>query len=202
MNISINAHSSIRVDDMHFDPFMINEKSTPAKMVFLTHTHYDHLSKEDVLKVIDKNTIILATQDAKEHLEPEFANQITYVSQNETLMVDDIKIETIPAYNKNKPFHPKSNNWVGYVITKDNFTFAVLGDTDAVSEHENLKLDLLFIPIGGTYTMNPEEAAKLTNKIKPKLVIPTHYGSIVGQKEDSAEFIKHLNKDINYKIII
>ena len=79
MKISINAHSSIQVDNMYFDPFMIDSKIKPAKYVFITHTHYDHLSPEDIAKVIDKNTTIIATPDAKDQLEPLFSNKIIYV---------------------------------------------------------------------------------------------------------------------------
>ena len=55
----------------------------------------------------------------------------------------------------------------------------------------NLKdIDLALIPIGGTYTMNSEEAAKCTETIKPKIAIPMHYGTIVGTLEDAEKFKK------------
>lgn len=65
-----------------------------------------------------------------------------------------------------------------------------MGDTDIIDEAKKVKCDHLFIPIGGTYTMDYNEAAKLTNIIKPKIVTPIHYGSIVGKKEDGEKFKK------------
>ena len=50
--------------------------------------------------------------------------------------------------------------------------------------------------------MNAAEAATLTNKIKPKTVIPTHYNAIVGSKKDEAVFVKKINKGISVKILI
>ena len=46
------------------------------------------------------------------------------------------------------------------------------------------------------------EAAQLVNEIKPKIVIPEHYGSIVGTKEDALKFQKLLNNDIECKLLI
>ena len=66
----------------------------------------------------------------------------------------------------------------------------------------NVKCDIAFIPIGGTYTMDYKEAAALTNKIKPKYAIPIHYGLIVGTNEDAIKYSNLLDKEIECKIII
>ena len=50
--------------------------------------------------------------------------------------------------------------------------------------------------------MNAKEAAILMNKIKPKIAIPTHYGEIVGTKQDAEEFIRGLEKTIKGEILI
>ena len=67
---------------------------------------------------------------------------------------------------------------------------------------KNVKCDVALVPIGGTYTMNYEEAAKLVNEIKPKLVIPTHYGNVVGEYELGKKFIELIDKDIEVKEVI
>lgn len=203
MKININTHSSIQVDNMAFDPFDIKDLNFKAKYIFLTHTHYDHLDLPSIKNITTSDTTIIATHDAKNTLEQNLKNKIIYIKPNDKIEFEDIKVETFPAYNINKNFHKKEFNWVGYKITKNEKTFAVLGDTDVIYEHESLKnLDVLFVPIGGTYTMNASEAAKLVNKIKPKLVIPVHYGTIVGTKSDETEFLTHIDKDINFKILI
>ena len=203
MNIKINTHSSIQINDIAFDPYGITEPSFTAKYVCLTHTHYDHLDINSIKNIATEKTIIIAPFDAKETLEQNFDNKIIYVKPNEVLSFEDFSLETFASYNINKPFHPKTNNWVGYKLVKNNQTYAVVGDTDATPELEALtNINALFLPIGGTYTMTALEAAELANKIKPKLVIPMHYGSIVGSKADETEFIKHLNKDIEYKILL
>ena len=53
-NISINCHSSIKFNKdkiLYFDPFRIKEEIHDADIIFCTHTHYDHLSEEDIIKI-------------------------------------------------------------------------------------------------------------------------------------------------------
>ena len=115
-------------------------------------------------------------------------------------MVKNISFETVPAYNVNKNYHPKTNNWVGYLVTICDIKYYIAGDTDVTEENKKIKCDVAFIPIGGTYTMDYKEAAMLINEIKPRLVVPTHFGTIVGTKEDGVKFLELLDKSISYRV--
>lgn len=206
-NISIIHHSSIKFSDnikIYFDPYEINENNNDADIIFITHNHYDHYSENDIKKIYNANTKFIITKD----LEKELLNlgikkeNIIIVAPNNNYNVLDISFKTIPAYNINKPFHPKENNWVGYLINYNNFTYYIAGDTDITEDNKLIKCDVAFLPIGGKYTMNYKEAAELTNIIKPKIVVPIHYGLIIGTTEDAIEFSKLINKDITCKILI
>lgn len=200
-NIDVNYHSSIRINDIYVDPFEIKENKNDARFIFITHSHYDHFSLEDIRKVVNDNTIFVCTKDVKLELEKVYKNKIIEVNVNEKYCLEDIKFETFPSYNINKAFHPRSNNWVGYVIEVNGVKYAILGDSDLTSEVRNIKCDVLFVPIGGTYTMNGKEASELVNIIKPKLVVPVHYNGIVGNKDNEKEFLNNI-KDIEYKIYL
>lgn len=202
MNIEINCHSSIKIIGdkiIYVDPFRIKENKNDADIIFITHDHYDHYSLEDIEKVKKQNTIIVMP----EHLErKDDLKDAVIVMPNKKYQVEGINVETIPSYNINKPYHPKENNWVGYILNNEGKRIYIPGDTDITEENMKIQCDILFVPIGGTYTMNYEEGAKLTNIIKPKVAIPVHYGEIVGRKEDAKEFKKLLEKDIECKILI
>lgn len=202
MNFSINCHSSIQIDgNIYIDPFRLSDKPQKAKYIFITHTHFDHLSPEDILKISSPETTIIATQDATE-LESMPHKKIIYVKPNQKFTLDDLSFETIPAYNTNKNFHPKQNNWVGYKITTGGVTYLIAGDSDNTKELSGQTCDVLFVPIGGTYTMTATEAGELTNIIKPKIAVPTHYGEIVGEMSDADVFAKTLSPDIKLEILI
>lgn len=201
--INVNNHSSIQINDIFIDPYGITETNKKAKYIFITHTHYDHLSLEDIKKIISKETIFVAPKDAQKTLEENFPNHKKfYVEPNQELKFDNFEVKVIPAYNINKNFHKKEFGWVGYIFKIDSITYTILGDTDEIPEHETLKTNVLFVPIGGTYTMNAEEAALLVNKIKPDLAVPVHYNAIVGSKEDEEIFLENLDKNIKYQIFL
>ncbi len=205
--IEVLCHSSIKITKgviIYFDPFKIKKEYHDADLIFITHSHYDHFSLEDINKVRKEGTIIIATEDLLDKLLTlGFTKEsIIIVKQNENFNVKDINFKTIPAYNTNKNFHPKENNWVGYLLTLDNTIYFIAGDTDITKENRKVKCDVAFVPVGGTYTMTVEEAAKLINEIKPKIAIPTHYGEIVGDTSDGERFVKLINTDIEYKVFI
>lgn len=200
--IEINCHSSIKISKgktIYVDPFKIEKEANDTDIVLVTHDHYDHFSPEDIEKVIKEDTIIVAPKTVKALSK---MKNTVLVEPNNTYEVEGIKIETIPAYNVNKQFHQKENQWVGYIIEIENIRYYVAGDTDVTPENKQVKCDVAFIPVGGTYTMNYEEAAELVNVIKPKIAVPTHYGDIVGEKDDGEKFKKFLDAGIECEILI
>lgn len=204
-NIKINCHSSIKIQKeniIYVDPFRINEVPHDADFIFITHSHYDHFSPKDILKVAKIDTIFITVEEIKSSIlvmgVPE--EQIIVVEPLKEYKINNLKFNTLPAYNINKKFHPKENGWVGYLIDIDNVKYYIAGDTDNTEELQNLNCDVAFLPIGGTFTMNCEEAAKLANKINAKVIVPTHYGELVGTNDDLENFIKLAKK--NVKILI
>ena len=206
-NIEVLYHSSIRIDKekiIYIDPFKIDKNYNDADIVFITHDHYDHYSEEDIDKVINENTTIIIPEELLTKLLRKGINKnaIITVEPNKNYMVQGIKFETISAYNTNKTFHPKENGWVGYIIIINGIRYYIAGDTDITEENKQVKCDVAFVPVGGTYTMDFKEAASLINEIKPKIAIPIHYGSIVGTEQDAIDFIRLLHPEIKGIILM
>ncbi len=199
--IQINCHSSIKIKKdktIYIDPFRINEVTHDADYIFITHSHYDHFSTQDILKVAKIDTIFITVPETKSSFDlmgvPD--NQVILVEPNNEYEIENIKFKTVQSYNINKKFHPKENKWVGYIIKMDNVEYYIAGDTDNIEELENIKCNVAFLPIGGTYTMDCKEAANLANKINADIIVPTHYGELVGSKEDLKTFIELTNKNV------
>lgn len=205
--IEVLCHSSIRFSKkkiIYFDPFKIEENYNDADVIFITHDHYDHYSEEDIDKVVKEDTIIVVPEDLKTKLLKKGWKEenIITVRPNEIYTVKNIEFKTIPAYNVNKQFHPKENAWVGYLLEIEGVTYYIAGDTDITEENKKVKSDVAFVPVGGTYTMDYKEAAELINEIKPKVTVPTHYGSIVGSKKEGDKFLKLVNPEIKVEILM
>ena len=206
-DIEVLYHSSIRISKnkiIYIDPFKIDKNYNDADIVFITHDHFDHYSEEDIDKVINENTTIIIPEEMLTKILRKGINKnaVITVESNKEYMVQGIKFETIPAYNTNKTFHPKENDWVGYIITLDGIRYYIAGDTDITEENRKVKCDVAFVPVGGTYTMDFKEAAQLINEIQPKIAVPIHYGSVVGTKQDATDFIKLLHPNIKGIILM
>jgi L-ascorbate metabolism protein UlaG (beta-lactamase superfamily) len=192
--IDVFTHSSIRVRSslgaIYLDPFHMREEPHDAAYVLITHQHYDHFSPEDIRKVIGRDTILVAPEsmldDARE-LEPE-VKEIVAVKPGVYREISGLEIETIPAYNTVKPFHPKRAEWVGYILRVDGKRIYIAGDTGLTREAKEVRCDIALLPVGGTYTMDVKRAAELANTIRPEYAIPTHYGSVVGREGDGQAF--------------
>ena len=202
--IDVLCHSSIRIEEdkiIYVDPFKIEQKYNDADYIFCTHSHYDHFSPEDIEKVKKEDTTIIVPRDIEEQARNIFNNNVVIVEPAKEYQIKYLKFKTTYAYNINKKFHPKENKWVGYIIELNNKKYYIAGDTDNIEEIQNIECDIALIPIGGTFTMDYKESAELANTIKTDIVIPTHYGSIVGEKEDAIKF-KELVKDKKVEILI
>ncbi len=194
--ITVNTQSSIRLEldkIIYFDPYIIEEEKHDADIIFITHDHYDHFDTESIEKIKNENTIVVAPKSMEKAINKLIFKDYIYLEPNEETNIDSINVKTIPAYNIIKPFHPKFNKWLGYIISFNNISYYIAGDTDKTKESLDVKCDIAFIPIGGHYTMNVSEATELVKTINPKIVIPIHYGSIVGNKEDGQKLKDNLS---------
>lgn len=207
-DFKVLCHSAIRIaaDNkvIYIDPFGIDEEYNDADYICITHAHYDHFSPDDILKVKNDNSIILITEDIYVNvLKMGFKeNKIVIVDPEKKYNINGLYVETINAYNIGKTFHPKENGWVGYILNFEYERVYIEGDTDITPEALKVKCDLAFLPVGGTYTMDYAEAAKLANAIEPTIVVPIHYGKIVGTQQDARNFKCLLNKKIECRIMI
>lgn len=210
-NIKINTHSSIKIVEngktFYFDPFELKGKFNDADYIFITHDHYDHLDAKSIQNAMNDKTKFICPKNIAKTLSSDasirdFA-RIIQLSPNEKVELEkDIYVETIPAYNIIKAFHQKGYEWLGYILDVNGRRFYIAGDTDAVDEAKKVRCDVALVPIGGTYTMDYEQAAELVNVIKPKLAIPTHYGNVVGEYELGKKFLSLVDKSIETKEII
>lgn len=204
--ITLNYHASIRIEKnnkvIYFDPFKINDSKNDADYIFITHSHYDHYSQEDIKKVMNDDTSFIVTSDLESKIKNLGVKEdnILVVYPNESHTVKELSFDVIPAYNTNKTYHKKSYNWVGYNVNIDGVSYYVVGDSDVTDELKKISCDVIFIPVGGTYTMTDTEAASVVNEINPKYAIPIHYGE-VGSKDNAQNFINSLKQSIKGEVL-
>ncbi|NIS78769.1 MAG: MBL fold metallo-hydrolase [Anaerolineales bacterium] len=182
------GHDSFRIDQplvIYIDPWRLPPGSPAADLILVSHDHHDHCSPEDVERVRQSETTVIANPSAAAKL----TQPITILRAGESLQVGGVNIEAVPAYNIGKSFHPKEAGHVGFVITIAGERLYFAGDTDRIPEMKGLECDVALIPVSGTYVMTAEEAAEAVEDIRPKLAIPMHYGAgVAGTRQDAIRF--------------
>lgn len=195
--LRVITHSAIRIEGpaggVYFDPYDLTEAPHDAAYVLFTHAHYDHLSPDDYARVAAAATEIVAPASMADDLVGLAAAGVHLMRAGDVIELGGMRVEAVPAYNTDPSRlqkHPQANGWLGYVVTIDGVRYYVAGDTDQNPENERVACDVALVPIGGTFTMDPAQAAAFVNGLHPHpaVAVPTHYGSIVGTKADADAF--------------
>ena len=162
-----------------FDPHMIPFYGRPgitADMILISHPHNDHTQVEAVDKGKDAKQFVGVKQD-----KPGKPDEWVKVDEK----YKDMRVRTVGTYHDNEGGIKRGKNGI-MIVEMDGLTFCHLGDLgeDLTDNEDKLKamlkligkVDVLFVPVGGIYTINGEEAKKLTKAINPRLfAIPMHF---------------------------
>ena len=212
------GHASFLIKDsktgktIYIDPYNISNipSGEKADIILITHSHYDHCSIADIEKLAKDGTIIVTPADCQSKITKlTHKIQMQVIEPGDKIKLGNIGIDIVPAYNKDKEFHPKTEGWIGYIIKIENIAIYHAGDTDIIPEMQKLtgygKKEIEFIallPVGGKFTMNAEEAAQAAIMMKPNLAIPMHFGSVIGASADAERFVQLCEEaGINAKIL-
>lgn len=173
---------------IHIDPYskLADYSQLPdGDVVFITHSHQDHLDKKALEFIVTTNTALYLDEKSSKIL-----GNGTVVKNNSEFVWNGIKIEVIPAYNmvhkrdNGEFYHPKGEG-NGYIFNIDGIRILVAGDTENIPEIKGLKnIDYAFLPMNTPFTMTPEMTADAAKAFKPKVLFPYHYG-----KTDISKFM-------------
>ena len=171
---------------IYTDPYQIRHNEA-GDIILVSHEHHDHCSPADIKKLSGPNTVVVAAKQCSGKLGG-LGVEVVYVEPGGTTMINGIQVTAVPAYNVDKPFHPKEKNGIGFIVTAKGVRIYFAGDTDRIPEMKEFSVDIALLPVSGTYVMNASEAAEAAADIGPTYVIPMHYGSIVGSEADATRF--------------
>ena len=198
MKITWLGHDGFKIKNaktVYIDPYQV-KAGDEADIILITHEHFDHLSSGSIKRIASPKTTIVTTPVVKSQLSGTKAKEILAAKPGQKILIDGISVETVPSYNVNKfrspgePFHSKQEEMLGFIVTMNGVRIYHAGDTDSIPEMEHPNVDIALLPVSGTYVMTAEEAAEASKRIKPKVAIPMHYGSIVGDERDAERFKK------------
>ena len=176
---------------VYTDPYLI-KKGEPAGLILISHEHKDHCDTAAVEALSNEKTDIVASGLAVKLLGKGKA-----LAPGQHITAKGVEIKGFPAYNVKRfrspgvPFHPPESKMLSFVFTVDGIKIYFAGDTDFIPPMNELakeKIDIALLPISDVYVMNEEEALEAVKAIKPKIVIPMHYGSLPQVKGNPEKF--------------
>ncbi len=198
VKVDFLGHASVKVENgltVYIDPWSeVIDEYVDADIIVSTHSHRDHFDIQAIERLSNEDTVLLCTKESEEDVPASMKYEI--IAPGETVEVRGVKFQGFDAYNIDKyrsedePFHPKGL-CVGVVFELNGKKIYHASDTDPVPEMTDIAeedIDLAFLPIGGKYTMNQEEALEAVEMIDPETVVPIHYGVIEGTEADPEEF--------------
>ncbi|MGI6367357.1 MAG: MBL fold metallo-hydrolase [Anaerolineae bacterium] len=194
------GHASFRLEGeriVYIDPWQLRGGPS-ADLILVTHDHHDHLSPEDIAKIDDKDPLILCPASCLPALEGARTHTMDI---GDVFATEGVRVEAVAAYNPGKRFHPQGARYLGYVVELEGVRYYHAGDTDVIPEMADISCDVAFLPIGGTYTMTAEQAAEAVSLIKPRVVVPMHWGRLVGSREDAERLATLLPPEVTLAIL-
>ncbi len=186
---------------IYVDPFRLTTAVEHADIILITHPHFDHMSVDDIKKIADENTEIFIPEDSVSKIP---IGKVRAVKPNSKYASNGVNFNTVPAYNNVKERldkHPKKNGWVGYIVEVEGKKIYHAGDTDFIDEMKGLKADTALLPIGGTYTMDVEQASDAANAMELNRAVPMHYKALLGKEGAAVAEKKFLQRARNSSII-
>ncbi len=213
--ITYYGHSAFLVEldgkRILIDPYLSNPLS-PVKaseikdidLVVLTHGHGDHLGDAVTILKNNKNAKVVAIFELANYVGEQIGDPARAIGGNigGPMLVDDLKIALTPATHSSPYGAP-----TGVVIIGKEATIYHAGDTGVMMDMQLIgelyKPDIALLPIGGHFTMDPVEAAKAVELLKPKVAIPMHWGTfpvLYGKPEDFKKLVEE--KTPETKVVI
>jgi L-ascorbate metabolism protein UlaG (beta-lactamase superfamily) len=193
-----------RAGTVYIDPYRV-EEGPPADLILITHDHFDHFSRDDVVRLAGKGTTAIAPATVTEQLK----GRTISVKPGDMLEVNELEIQVLPAYNTNKldssgrPFHARDAGWVGFVLRDGGRRIYHSGDTDVIPEMDQAAgVDVALLPVSGTYVMTAVEAAEAARRIDPKVAVPMHWGTVIGDVSDAEEFAAEAQTKSETEVVI
>ena len=189
------------------DPFMVSGEhigDDKADLILLTHEHGDHFNIDAINAVSKEGTQLVCPNSGVENqIRGNASAALSVMKEGDTLDLSGVNIQAVAGYNTIHPRNDGHNSFnVGYIFAAGGQKLLHTGDTDLVPEFSSFgELDIAMVPIGGNgYTMNVREAAQAVGMmLKPKVVIPMHYGFAFDADVDSLKFL--LGRSVQLEIL-
>lgn len=211
------GHASVKLKDsdgfiVYIDPWSdVMDQPVEwekADIIISTHDHFDHFDKKIIQKLKKRDTVLVCTEQSEDKVPEDLSYKV--IKPFTGVKVKNMRIKGVEAYNRpeyresDEIFHEKGL-CTGVIFEMDGVKFYHSSDTDPIPEMDDLaeeNIDVAFLPVGGHYTMNQDEAIEAVEKIKAGNVVPIHYGHIDETTADPVRFKEDVESQTDSRVVV
>jgi L-ascorbate metabolism protein UlaG (beta-lactamase superfamily) len=205
MRITWLGHATFLIEEgahaIYIDPYLdpyAQLRLPKATLILISHWHPDHCTRESVQRLLADGTIILGTADVAREF-----NGAQTMQAGDTKDFDGLRVRAMPAKTTDHAGeHSEEGFVIGFVLEINKKKLYYTSDTDFLPEMMGLNPDVVLIPVGGTVTMRPDEAAKAAHAMGAKIAIPTHWGTRTGTRDNAELFKEYLEREHEHLAVI
>lgn len=167
-----------------------------ADIILVSRWHFSNCRVQLIKKIRHENTVTITTREAVSEIggivgQPNIAWNFQ----------ENLRIIPVDSYTFDRPeAHPKGTG-LGFIIESEKKRVYYAGDSSFTPEMAKVKADIIILPVGGTFVMDAREAARAAETIGAKIAIPSHWGSLMGSRDD-ANWFKELLEAKNIQVVI
>lgn len=215
VDVRYYGHASLRLVDsdgftVYVDPWddVMDDYRRDADVIVSTHDHFDHFDKKAIQGLKKRDTVLVCTSESEEEVPEEMSYKV--FGPGQSVKAHGVRFRGVAAYNVDKfrepgePFHPEGF-CTGVIFELDGVKFYHASDTDPIPEMDALAdadIDVAFLPVGGKYTMDQEEAIEAVKKVSPRTVVPIHYDVVDGTTADVEKFRRDVERETGSRVAV
>jgi L-ascorbate metabolism protein UlaG (beta-lactamase superfamily) len=198
------GHASFRINGppdhagpvVYIDPWRLPAGAPPADLILVSHEHHDHCSPDDIRQITHGKTLIVGNQRVFDALAP-LPVRVLRPWQAAMSPCGGASVRAVPAYTPGHAYHDRSFGGLGFVVSVPRMDIYYAGDTALIPEMHKIGCDVALLPVGGSFTMDYEEAVEAARRIRPLVAVPMHYGrEVPGSRENGRHFVQMMNNGI------
>jgi len=171
-------------------PLSSADEIVEADMILVTHEHFDH-GFDDAVRIAGRTgATIVAVSGLADRFRDAGVERVVSGTVGGTVAVGNLSVTFVAAVHKWEIAPP-----CGFILRCPDLVLYHSGDTaffDDMALLAKERVDVALLPIGGTYTMDPKDAARAVEIIHPKIAVPMHYGTFPEIRTDPGDFSRLL----------
>jgi L-ascorbate metabolism protein UlaG (beta-lactamase superfamily) len=176
---------------IYINPWRVARSVFHADIILISDNDFQHCSPADIDKLRGPDTHVIGSHHVTQDVP-----DCTVLRPWQSLTMDRASIKAVPAYSPADRQHPADASGLGFVISLNLYDIYYAGNTCTVPEMHRMQPDIAILPIDGRGNLNVDDAIAVVKAMRPRWVIPSHWGFLGSATQFDAQTLRDATRDI------